>query len=81
MRNSIHNPRFDRLGNWRRNRRLRNITAAIAGVAFFAGLLVGLDPVVSGTPFRFEPVLFFGVVFFLAAIVAAYYHMRSLTRE
>jgi hypothetical protein len=75
------NPRFDRLANWRRHRRLRNITAAVAGIAFFAGLLFGLDPVVSHTAFRLEPVLIFGGVFFLAAIVAAYYHMRSLTRE
>ncbi len=77
----MKNPHFDRLANWRRNRRLRNITAAIAGIAFLAGLLIGLDPVVSGTAFRLEPVLIVALIFFIAASVAAYYHMRSLTRE
>jgi hypothetical protein len=79
--NSMKNPRFDRLANWRRNRRLRNITAAIAGIAFFTALLLGLDPVVSGEPFRLQPVIVFGLVFFIAASVALYYHMRFLTRE
>lgn len=73
--------RFDRLAGVRRNRRFRNVSAAVSGLSFILTIVLLLDPVFSGTPFHFGPIIGAGALFVGALSVATYFHMRFLTRE
>jgi hypothetical protein len=78
---ALPNPRFDRLAGVRRNRKMRNISAALACLALFLGVILALDPIVSGTPFHPTPVIIVGAVFVVFFSSATYFHMRFLSRE
>jgi hypothetical protein len=77
----VQSTRFDRLAATRRNRRFRNISATVAGFAFLIALVIGLDPFVSGSAPHYDHLSESVVLFVVSFSVAAYFHMRFITRE
>jgi hypothetical protein len=78
---SVAISRFDRLAGVRRNRRLRNTWLIIAGFSLFVGVILILDPMVSGTPAQLGPMAGFGGLFVVSFSIAVYFHLRFLSRE
>jgi hypothetical protein len=79
--NSVAVSRFDRLAGVRRNRRLRNIWMTLAGVSFFIGIILVLDPLFSGSPAQLGPMAGFGALFVVSLSMTLYFHLRFLSRE
>ncbi|MBU0509281.1 hypothetical protein KKH27_10640 [bacterium] len=77
----MSNSHFDRLAGLRRNRRLRNICAGVAGGCFMLAVILWLDPMVSGSAPNDGWALGFVALFLIFAAAALYFHMRFLTRE
>lgn len=72
---------FDRLQATRRNRKLRNICAIVAGIAGAVATVLAIDPAVSNEPLKPVPLLITCFIFFLGAGMSVYFHMRFISRD
>ncbi|MCB9357354.1 MAG: hypothetical protein H6505_02185 [Calditrichaeota bacterium] len=72
---------FDRLQSTRRNRKLRNYFAIVAGITAVVSLVLWLDPLVSNEPLQALPLLTFSFLCFLCGGLTVYFHMRFVSRD
>lgn len=73
--------KFDRLSGLRRNRLLRNVYSIIAGFSLLAGVVVGLDSLVNGSPLRLGFIVVLGFIFIISSSFASYHHLRFMSRD
>lgn len=77
----METPSFDRLQATRRNRKLRNNCAVIAGICAVIATVLWFDPIVSKGQLLAMPLLIVSFFCFLFAGLTVFFHMRYITRD